>query len=273
VLVLARGGGGPVSCGSEYFTTSVMAPVMETICARCHVAGGAAAAARLRVMPGDPRATETSALQHVDAANPAASRIVQKPLGQLGHGGGPQIAPGSGEEQALAAWVSLVVQPGCGTNGGGGHPTDGAGLWGAFCASCHGADARGLDGRPDVHCSKQIFDPVRAGRSGPAGEMPAFPELTDAEIDLIQGFLDTLCPTDTASGAELYAANCASCHGDDAAGGTNGSGIRGPDVRCQDADSFQEKVSGGDDEMPAFPGLPAAAIARIADFVGGLCVR
>jgi mono/diheme cytochrome c family protein len=271
VLVLARAGGGSVSCGSEHFAASVMTPVMEAICARCHVSGGAAATARLRVTIGDALATETSALQQVDSLNPAASRILLKPLGQLGHGGGPQIAPGSAEEQALAAWVSLVVQPGCG--GDGGHPTDGAGLWGAFCASCHGADARGLEGRPDVHCSKRIFDAVRAGRRGPAGEMPAFPELTDAEIDLIQGFLDTLCPTESASGAELYAGNCASCHGDDAAGGTNGSGVRGPDIRCQDADSFQEKVSGGDDEMPAFPGLPAAAIARIADFVGGLCVR
>jgi mono/diheme cytochrome c family protein len=263
-----------VSCGSEHFATSVMTPVMETICARCHVSGGAAAAARFRVTIGDALATEMSALEQVDTVSPAASRILLKPLGQLGHGGGPQIAPGSAEEQALAAWVSLVVQPDCGGNGGGGgHPTDGAGLWGAFCASCHGGDARGLEGRPDVHCSKGIFDAVRAGRKGPAGEMPAFPELTDAEIALIQGFLDTLCPIDSASGAELYAGNCASCHGDDAAGGTNGGGVRGPDIRCQDADSFQEKVSRGDDEMPAFPGLPAAAIARIADFVGALCVR
>lgn len=277
VMVLARaGGGGAVSCGSEHFAASVMTPVMEVICARCHVPGGAADAARFRVTVGDVAATETSALEHVDAANPTASRILLKPLGQLGHGGGPQIVPGSAEQQALETWLSLVVQPDCGGNGGGGgggHPTDGAGLWNAYCASCHGADARGLEGRPDVHCSKQILDAVRNGRTGVAGDMPAFPELRDAEIALIQGFLDTLCPTDGASGTELYAGNCASCHGDDAAGGTNGSGVRGPDIRCKEADELQEKVRRGDGDMPAFPELTTAAVGRIADFVSGLCVR
>jgi mono/diheme cytochrome c family protein len=272
VILLARaGGGGPVSCGSEHFVASVMTPVMETICARCHVAGGAAAAARFRVTIGDAAATETSALAHVDTATPSASRILLKPLGQLGHGGGPQIAPGSAEQQALDAWVALLVQPGCG-GGGGGHPTDGAGLWGAYCASCHGADARGLDGRPDVHCSKQIADPVRNGRTGPVGDMPAFPELTEAEIGLIQGFLETLCPTDSASGPDLYAGNCAGCHGGDAGGGT-GDGVRGPDIRCKGAADVEEKIREGDGEMPAFPELSTAAVARIADFVAGLCVR
>jgi hypothetical protein len=119
----------------------------------------------------------------------------------------------------------------------------------------------------------QMADAVRYVRRGAGGDMPAFPELTDTEIVLIQGFLDALCPTDTASGAELYAGNCAGCHGDDAAGGTNGGGVRGPDIRCKDADEFQDKVSRGDGPMPAFPELSTAAVGRIADFVAGLCVR
>jgi mono/diheme cytochrome c family protein len=249
-----------------------MGPVMEANCARCHVPAGLAAAARLRVTPGDAAATEASALMQVDAADPAASRILLKPLGQLAHGGGAQIAPGGAEQRALETWVSLVVQPSCGGGGGGGdHPTDGAGLWGAFCASCHGVDARGTDVYPDVHCSKQILDPVRSGRSGAAGDMPSFPELTDAEVALVQGFLESLCPLDAASGAELYAGNCASCHGTDAAGGRNGSGVAGPDIRCKGAGDVREKVREGDGDMPAFPELSDGAIARIADFVDGLC--
>jgi mono/diheme cytochrome c family protein len=270
VLVLAPAGGRPGgSCGSTAFASTVMGPVMEAVCARCHVPGGAAAAARLRVTPGDPATTEASALEQVDAARPGASRILLKPLGQLGHGGGAVIAPGGPQTQALEAWIALVVRPDCG--GGGARPTDGPGLYAAYCASCHGADAGGLDGRPAVRCSKQIADPVRRGRSGAAGDMPPFPDFADAEIALVQGFLESLCPTDAASGADLFAGNCASCHGADAAGGRSGAGVRGPDVRCKDADAFQEKVSRGDDEMPAFPELPPAAIARIAAFVAGLC--
>jgi mono/diheme cytochrome c family protein len=101
--------------------------------------------------------------------------------------------------------------------------------------------------------------------------MPSFPELTDAEVALIQGFLETLCPLDAASGAELYAGNCASCHGADAGGGRNGSGVAGPDIRCKGESDVGEKVREGDGDMPAFPELSESAIGRIADLVAGLC--
>ena len=74
-------------------------------------------------------------------------------------------------------------------------------------------------------------------------------------------------------GAASRSRPAASCHGADAAGGTNGSGVRGLDIRCQEADAFQEKVSRGDGDMPSFSQLSPAAIGRIADFVATLCVR
>ncbi len=277
-LVLARhGGGGAPSCGSAYFQDTVMPQVAEPICARCHVLGGPAQAARFRVTRGNAIATEQSALPLVDAANPDQSRILQKPIGQLGHGGGQQIVPGSAEEQVLQHWVALVTQPGCdgGGPGGGGNPggggTTGADLYGANCASCHGPDARGLQGRPDVRCNKRIHDPVRNGRRGTIGEMPAFPDLADADIAAIQAYLDGLCPVDQASGADLYAGSCASCHGSQAAGGQNAEHVRGPDIRCTEAGDFFEKVTRGEGAMPAFPELPAAAIERIAVYVQGFC--
>jgi mono/diheme cytochrome c family protein len=272
--VLAPGGARP-TCGSAYFADTVMPAVMTPICATCHVAGGVAQATSFRVTAGDPRATEASALAFVEPTAPAVSRILEKPLGHLPHGGGQRIAPGSTEEQVLRQWVERVSAPACEGGGGGGGSggaggTTGAELYASNCASCHGADARGVGGRPDIHCSKQIAGPVRAGR-GANGEMPAFPNLTDADIAAVQAFLDGLCPIDSASGAELYASSCASCHGSGAAGGRNADGARGPDVRCKGTDEFLEKVTRGDGRMPAFPELPAPAIRRIADYVHGFC--
>ena len=271
--VLVRGGARP-TCGSAYFADSVMPAVMTPICATCHVAGGVAQATSFRVTAGDARATEASALAFVEPTAPAASRILEKPLGHLPHGGGQRIAPGGMEEQVLRQWVELVSAPACGGGGGGGGGgaggTTGAELYASNCASCHGTDARGVGGRPDIHCSKQIAGPVRTGR-GANGEMPAFPNLTDAEIAAVQAFLDGLCTIDSASGAELYASNCASCHGSGAAGGRNADGVRGPDIRCKGTDEFLEKVTRGDGRMPAFPELPAPAIRRIADYAHGFC--
>jgi hypothetical protein len=60
----------------------------------------------------------------------------------------------------------------------------------------------------------------------------------------------------------------AACH----SAGTPIAYSRVADLRCKDADEFQEKVSRGDGRMPAFAEIPTAAVARIADFVAGLCV-
>jgi mono/diheme cytochrome c family protein len=332
-LALERAGAPGVECGEEFFAQVLMPNVLGPICAQCHVAGGAAQSTRLRVVAGDPSATARSAIALVSATDPAQSRLLLKPRGELAHGGGQRVVPGSAEDQALEEWIGLVTA--CGGGSGTGD------LYTDNCASCHGWDARGLDGRPDIRCSRSVHDAVRNGRIGVIGEMPAFPNLDDDDIATIQAFLVGLCPTDSATGADLYAGNCAACHGTDATGtsaapsvrcatrvvdavrvgrgaampslpaladaelaridahldqlctaagrpgadlyagncgtchgataggGRNALGVRGPDIRCQGANDFQEKVRKGDDDMPAFPALDAGDVTAIATWVRG----
>jgi mono/diheme cytochrome c family protein len=271
VLALTRDQGGGPTCGSDYFASDVMPKVIDPICSQCHVPGGLAQTAPFKVTPGNPKATARSAITEVDPGDPTHSKLVDKPLGQLPHGGGTRFLPGSIEEQTLRHWIALVTAPGCdlGSGGGGGRGGTGADLYAENCASCHGADARGLDGRPDIHCARDIADPVRNGRraspGAPPGDMPAFTNLTDAEIAEIQAFLAGLCPPSAVTGAALFAGNCAACHGADATGSTTA-----PSVRC--ATRVADAVTRGRAQrMPIFPALTGSEIALLQAWLDGLC--
>ena len=112
MLILTRRVVNPPStppCDSSYFTAQVLGRVVQPICANCHVAGGSAQSANFRFTAGDPLATQQSLDLSIDVANPAESRILKKPLGELPHGGGQQISPGSEEHQILQQWVTLVA--------------------------------------------------------------------------------------------------------------------------------------------------------------------
>ncbi|MCW5890912.1 MAG: hypothetical protein KIT14_10195 [bacterium] len=98
----------PEHCESEFFTGQVMGRVLS-ICSACHMQGGAAQATSFRVTMSDPLATQDSVALHVDFANPPASRILQKPLGALPHGGGVRLVAGSEEYGILEQWVNLVA--------------------------------------------------------------------------------------------------------------------------------------------------------------------
>jgi hypothetical protein len=82
-------------------------------CTTCHAPGLQAGATRLHVTMSDPLATARGLSLFVDPLVPAASRILQKPLNVLPHGGGLQLVAGSDEEQILMQWVDLVAQAGC----------------------------------------------------------------------------------------------------------------------------------------------------------------
>jgi hypothetical protein len=97
---------------TAFFTDQVLGQALSN-CDTCHQPGLQAEAARLRVVPSEPLATARSIAPFVDAANPPASRILQKPLAVLPHGGGPQITPGSTAEQTLRQWVDLVAAANC----------------------------------------------------------------------------------------------------------------------------------------------------------------
>jgi hypothetical protein len=99
----------PVTCDNPFFTGQVMGLVLQPVCGTCHVEGGAAAAAAFRVTSSDPIATMASVALQIDKANPAESRILQKPLGVLPHSGGIQLLAGSDQYNVLNQWVNLVA--------------------------------------------------------------------------------------------------------------------------------------------------------------------
>jgi len=162
----------------------------------------------------------------------------------------------------LRGTLTFVVHQG-GTPAGAG-----AGLFAQNCSACHGAGARGLAGRPDVHCNASIHDTVRNGRSGSIGTMPAFANLSDADIAAIQEYLSSLCAAPT--GPELFASNCAACHGADAAGQAGR-----PNVQCTVRSRILNAVRNGRGNglMPIFSTttLPNAQVDLITGYLGTLC--
>ena len=268
-LALARDMTAGPTCGADYFASDVMPSVIEPICAQCHVPGGQAQAAAFKVTPGNGNVTARSAAKQVDPLDPTHSKLVAKPRGDVPHGGGKRILPGSTQEQVLLHWIALVTAPGCdlGTGGGSGGGGTGADLYAENCASCHGADARGLDGRPDIHCNRDISDAVRNGRSGPTGDMQAFTNLADADIAKIQAFLGGLCPVVGVTGAELFTSNCATCHGADARG-VDGK----PNIRCNRSihDIVVAGGTGPSGTMPPFA-MTNPEIALVQGFLVDLC--
>jgi len=108
------------------------------------------------------------------------------------------------------------------------------------CAGCHGTNARGGVGYPNLTTSSWIWggDPeamaqtIRVGINSNhvdtrTSQMPAFGRdnmLPRADIDKIVAYLQTLSGSlisssdEQMAGKALFAANCSSCHGDDAKG-------------------------------------------------------
>lgn len=118
-LVLVRRGGDdlPEVCASPFFDGQVMGRVLTPICANCHVQGGIAQQTSFKVVAADPLTTQQAVALNIDTTTPAASRILQKPLAAVPHGGGAQLQASSEEYQILEQWVNQVA---AGTHCGGG---------------------------------------------------------------------------------------------------------------------------------------------------------
>jgi hypothetical protein len=87
--------------------------VALTACTSCHQPGLQAGSTRLHVLPADPLATARAVALMVDAGNPSASRLIEKPLNLVPHGGGLQLVPGGAGETALRQWIDLVAAAHC----------------------------------------------------------------------------------------------------------------------------------------------------------------
>ena len=118
---------------------------------------------------------------------------------------------------------------------------DGANLYSQHCAACHGLDGSGGVGVPlalpaflDSVTDQYLETTIRRGRPGRV--MPAFDQLSDDQIAAIVAHLRSWskgaepelsgAPVrgNAERGAQLYAENCASCHGADGGGG-KGTGV------------------------------------------------
>jgi len=173
--------------------------------------------------------------------------------------------------------------------------TDGATLYGTFCAACHGPRGEGMRypgmaafpaiGNPDflaVASDRFLAATVTHGR--PGRRMPAWGEkeggLRPAEIEAVVAYVRTLggvpSPAETeparwargdaASGGRLYAEACASCHGAQGEG-REGPALANPGLLRHATDRYLvETIRGGrlGTSMPAF-GAASPAHRLLAD--------
>lgn len=151
-------------------------------------------------------------------------------------------------------------------------------LYANQCATCHGSDGTGreipgtdelgppLVGNPDVTVP-YVDLTVRVGRMPPPANEPFDNRarsvvISESERELLVAYLadqfdlEGEIPQppsgDAAAGREVYAANCAQCHGSTGAGGVAGAGAWTPPVIGADPVAVAEAIRVGPFEMPRF---------------------
>lgn len=110
------GDGGQAACEStrDFFVTEVYGKVFEPKCNNCHVGEGTAKAGGARFLifrdthPDFITANIAAVRDFAKTEVDGKPTLLQKPLGQLGHGGGTVLAESSAEFKALAAFVNQV---------------------------------------------------------------------------------------------------------------------------------------------------------------------
>ncbi|WP_438397054.1 cbb3-type cytochrome c oxidase subunit II [Caballeronia sp. DA-9] len=171
--------------------------------------------------------------------------------------------------------------------------TRGQTLFKQSCAGCHGASGNGhspaafaLAPRPADLTQFEYSDQALASvlENGVAGSsMPAWRDLSDQQVADLVAYVQTLgqkpsfIPTQSATlafGSQLYAADCAACHGVNGKGDGPVSAILKPapfdfeHIRPSTAELEKVLMQGVPaSAMPAFPGLDASDRKALATFV------
>lgn len=165
------------------------------------------------------------------------------------------------------------------------------------CVQCHGTGAQGSAGYPNLNdddwlwggsaedIKLTIAHGVRYEQDDDTrfSEMPAFADMLEpAEITQVAGYVASLSghagemrADDLAAGSEIYADNCASCHGDDGEGGRD---FGAPDLRdaiwlygASVAEIAQQVRAPRHGVMPAWQGrLGETTVKELAVYVHSL---
>ena len=97
------------------------------------------------------------------------------------------------------------------------------------CATCHGDEGQGTTEGFQLRYQADAYSKwvIRNGRASSdfASDMPAFPELSDEQVDEMLAWLSSFPKPETGEG--LYAQYCANCHGAGGSDGPVGEGVRG----------------------------------------------
>lgn len=102
-------------------------------------------------------------------------------------------------------------------------------LFSSYCTQCHGSDARGARGYPNLTDNDWLYggkpETIKATiMSGRAGMMPAWGEIIGNEgVFNVTAYIESLSGREVdvlvaARGKEVFATTCAACHGADATG-------------------------------------------------------
>jgi ubiquinol-cytochrome c reductase cytochrome c subunit len=216
----------------------------------------------------------------------------------------------AGSKRSLAAWAAVAIaglavaltwsaRAGAETTGAEaiGDVALGSQLYALDCAQCHAANGLGAEvgdtGRlaPPLRNSEQVTAAyvdlvLRTGRMPPARspfdnrarqeiytdeERRAIVAYTVAEFDLENDLL-TVGEGDPARGQQLWAANCAACHGSTGAGGVAGGGTWTPRVNTLEPVTIAEAARVGPFQMPAFDDeqISREGLADIAAFMAAI---
>jgi ubiquinol-cytochrome c reductase cytochrome c subunit len=164
----------------------------------------------------------------------------------------------------------------------------GAELYATQCASCHGVEHAGVEGRgpsllDEGEASADFV--LRTGRmplASPSMQAQRGPvRYTDDQIRALVAYVGSVgdgpdipdvdaARGDVAEGGELYRLNCAACHVASLAGAPIGGGREAPSLAQSTPTQIGEAIIVGPGAMPVFGSLESADIDGIAAYVEAL---